>query len=102
MDDPTEFLTDLSHGLHTPMSDNDAEDLVTALAEMDCSAVDAILPKTSLNSADWADILNMALMEEIHSFESAVSATKNRRELMMVLAATGFFVVCMGTLIVVD
>jgi len=81
MDDPTEFVTDLSHFLHTSMSNDDAEDLVTALAEMDCSAVEAILPTTSQNSADWADIFHVAMMEEIHSFESAVSATKNRREL---------------------
>lgn len=87
MDDPTQFMTDLSIVLHTPMSNSAAEDLVTAIAAMDCSAVDAVLPTTSLNSAEWTDFLHVAVMEEIHS---AVPATQNRRELLVV--ATGVLV----------
>jgi len=92
-DEPTEHVKDLLTEINAPLSDADAEQAVTALMEADCSAVDATLLENSLNSADQEDVLHVALMEEIHTLNSAVANVDNRRELMVVAAYIVVFVV---------
>jgi len=92
-DDPTEHVKDLLTEINAPMSDADVEQVVTDLLEADCSAVDATLLENSLNSADQEDVLHVALMEEIHTLNSAVANVDNRRELMVVAAYIVVFVV---------
>lgn len=83
-DDPVGHVKDLLAEINAPMSDADTEQAVSELLATDCSAVDATLLQNSLNSADQEDILRVAIMEDIHTLNSAVANVDNRRELMVV------------------
>lgn len=104
MDDPTEYVTDLLTGI---VSDSVAEDIVTALVAMDCSAVDATIDTNSLSEAEKMDILHVALMEDIHTVNSANPPAvdmNNRRFLLAVTTAivAGSMVAVGGGFIIVD
>jgi len=103
-DDPTEHVKDLLTEINAPMSDADVEQVVTDLLEADCSAVDATLLENSLNSADVEDVLHVALMDEIHTLNSALANVDNRRLLMVVgtYALVGVGMAFAGTVVAVE
>jgi len=103
-DDPVGHVKDLMAEINAPMSDADVEQAVTGLMEADCSAVDATALENSLNSADLEHVLHVALMDEIHTLNSAVDNVENRRELMVVgtYALVGLGMAFAGTVVAVE
>jgi len=103
-DDPVGHVKDLLAEINAPMSDADAEQAVSELLATDCSDVDATLLENSLNSADQEDILRVAIMEDIHTLNSAVANVDGRRELMVVAAyiLVGVVVVFVGVMVAVE
>jgi hypothetical protein len=103
-DDPVEHVKDLLAEINAPLSDADAEQAVSELLATDCSAVDATLLENSLNSADQEDILRVAIMEDIHTLNSAVANVDGRRELMVVAAyiLVGVVIVFVGVMVAIE
>jgi len=103
-DDPVEHVKDLMAEINAPLSDADAEQAVSELLATDCSDVDATLLENSLNSADQEDILRVAIMEDIHTLNSAVANVDDRRELMVVATyiLIGVVVVFVGVMVAVE